>query len=145
MGEPVAVRGRLDRAADALNVPRRRASDKLCSAEGGTDMTNLPSGWNVTRLAGALGAEIRGPDISDVSADDVAAIKALLLEHMVLFFPEQAPSVDAHVAFGRHFGELEGHPNLKNAFLQKLTLFKNPCSSRIHALQEVLLFKKHAS
>lgn len=71
--------------------------------------------WPVERLAGALGAEVRGVDLAHASASDVAAIKSLLLEHLVLFFPDQTISADEHVAFGRHFGRLEGHPNLKNA------------------------------
>lgn len=75
-------------------------------------MTDIPKNWEVTRLAGALGAEIRGPDISNPSEADIEAIKALLLEHMVIFLPEQSPSPEAHIAFGRHFGVLEGHPNL---------------------------------
>ena len=72
----------------------------------------VPSSWEVTRLAGALGAEIRGPDVSNPTDEDLAAIRALLLEHLVIFLPEQAPSPEAHIAFGRHFGRLEGHPNL---------------------------------
>lgn len=78
-----------------------------------TDMTDIPSSWEVRRLAGALGAEVRGPNISNPGDEDFAGIKALLLEHLVLFLPEQSPSPDAHIAFGRHFGDLEGHPNLK--------------------------------
>ena len=74
----------------------------------------VPSSWEVTRLAGALGAEIRGPDVSNPTDEDLAAIRALLLEHLVIFLPEQAPSPEAHIAFGRHFGRLEGHPNLSS-------------------------------
>ena len=44
--------------------------------------------------------------------DDIAALKALLLEHLVIFLPDQSPTPEAHIAFGRHFGHLEGHPNL---------------------------------
>ncbi|MFT7221706.1 MAG: taurine dioxygenase, partial [Candidatus Azotimanducaceae bacterium] len=75
-------------------------------------MSDIPTHWEVTRLAGALGAEIRGPDISRVTEADIKAIKALLIEHLVIFLPDQSPSQSAHVAFGRHFGALEGHPNL---------------------------------
>lgn len=75
-------------------------------------MTAIPSHWEVTRLAGALGAEIRGPDISSISADEIEAIKALLLEHLVIFLPGQSPSQSDHVDFGAQFGPLEGHPNL---------------------------------
>lgn len=70
--------------------------------------------WTIERLSAALGAEITGPDLSDPSPGDIDRIKALLEEHHVLFFPGQNLSADAHVAFGRHFGPLEGHPNLKD-------------------------------
>lgn len=73
------------------------------------------SDWNVTRLAGALGAEVRGANLSSPSDDDIESIKELMNEHMVLFFPEQFLSVEDHVALGKNFGVLEGHPNLKNA------------------------------
>ena len=55
---------------------------------------------------------------------DIAAIKRLLTEHMVLFFPGQQLNEDEHVAFGRHFGELEGHPNLSNPFTKNPELFE---------------------
>ncbi len=88
------------------------------------DGTQIPEGWSVTRLAGALGAEIRGLDISNPSAADIAALKALLLEHLVIFLPDQHPTVDAHVAFGRHFGTIEGHPNLKNPYTPHTEMFE---------------------
>ena len=80
--------------------------------------------WEVTRLAGAIGAEIRGVALASADAEQVAEIKRLLLEHMVVFFPDQQISVDEHVAFGRHFGKLEGHPNLKNPFTEHDELFE---------------------
>jgi taurine dioxygenase len=79
------------------------------------NQTPLPAGWQVTRLSGSLGANIYGPDLKAPSASDITAINALLLEHLVLFFPDQSPSKEQHIAFGRHFGELEGHPNLKES------------------------------
>ena len=51
--------------------------------------------WDVTRLAGALGGEVRGVDLAHVDAADLAAIEALLLEHLVLFFPEIHLTKDA--------------------------------------------------
>lgn len=66
----------------------------------------------VDRLGAALGAEVRGLDLDHATAEDVAAIRALLLEHLVLFFPGQDLSLEGHVALGRLFGELEIHPNL---------------------------------
>ncbi len=80
--------------------------------------------WQVNRLAPALGAEIRGVDLAAPSAEDIADIKALLLENLVIFFPDQAISVDEHVELGRQFGPLEGHPNLKNPYTQHPELFE---------------------
>ena len=80
--------------------------------------------WQVNRLAPALGAEIRGVDLSAPSAEDIADIKALLLENLVIFFPDQAISVDEHVELGRQFGPLEGHPNLKNPYTEHPELFE---------------------
>ncbi len=80
--------------------------------------------WTTTRLAGALGGEVRGVDLAQVSPAEIKQIKQLLLDHQVLFFPGQSLSVEEHVAFGRYFGELEGHPNLKNPFTQHPYLFE---------------------
>ncbi|MGB0619037.1 MAG: TauD/TfdA dioxygenase family protein [Myxococcota bacterium] len=73
-----------------------------------------PEGFEIHRLAGALGAEVRGVDLGALDAAGAAAVERVLLDHHVLFFPEQSPTVDQHIAFGRHYGELEGHPHLVN-------------------------------
>ncbi|MYE25088.1 MAG: taurine dioxygenase [Gammaproteobacteria bacterium] len=80
--------------------------------------------WEVSRLATSLGAEVRGVDLGQAQGGQIEAIRELLLEHLVLFFPEQHLSVEDHVAFGRHFGVLEGHPNLKNPFTDHPELFE---------------------
>jgi taurine dioxygenase len=89
-----------------------------------TEALDVPADWHVTRLAGALGAEVRGIDLSQVTQEDVDRIRSLLLDHLVLFFPDQNISVDDHVAFGRYFGELEGHPHLDNPFTEHPELFE---------------------
>ena len=66
----------------------------------------------VTPLSGSLGAEIRGIDLGRAGPADAEAILALIAEHLVLFFPDQHLTPDEHIAFGRLFGKLEGHPNL---------------------------------
>jgi taurine dioxygenase len=66
----------------------------------------------IERLSGSLGAEVRGATLDQAGPADAVAIRALLLEHQVLFFPGQSLTPDSHIAFGRLFGELESHPNL---------------------------------
>ncbi len=76
-------------------------------------VTRDGSTLEVSRIAGTLGAEVRGLRIAEAAAEDAARIRELLKEHLVLFFPDQNPTPDEHIAFGRLFGELESHPNLK--------------------------------
>lgn len=84
----------------------------------------IPDSWRVQRLAGALGAEVYGIHLAELDDGAFAAVQALLLEHLVLFFPDQHLTVDDHVAFGRRFGPLEAHPNLKNPYTQHPELFE---------------------
>lgn len=79
---------------------------------------------SIERLTTALGAEVRGMSLRGVDAGQVEAIKSLLLEHQVLFFPEQFLDIDAHVALGEHFGPLDAHPNLENPFTQHPQVFE---------------------
>jgi taurine dioxygenase len=66
----------------------------------------------VEPLTCAIGAELSGVNLGVASRDPVmvAQIRALLLEHKVLFFRDQDITRAEHVAFARHFGELEDHP-----------------------------------
>jgi taurine dioxygenase len=73
---------------------------------------SLPDSIKVEPLTCAIGAELSNIDLGAASRDPalVAEIRALLLEHKVLFFREQDITRAEHVAFARHFGELEDHP-----------------------------------
>ena len=66
----------------------------------------------VEPLTCAIGAEISGVHLGAAARDDglFAEIRALLLQHKVLFLRDQDISRAEHVAFARRFGELEGHP-----------------------------------
>ena len=66
----------------------------------------------VRPVAGAIGAEVRGVDLSRALDDDViAAIRAAWLEHLVLFFPDQGLTPQAQLAFASRFGEVtSAHP-----------------------------------
>jgi taurine dioxygenase len=66
----------------------------------------------VERVAPALGAEIHNVALANAAEDDdlFAELRALLLQHKVLFFRDQDISPAAHVAVGRRFGTLVTHP-----------------------------------
>jgi taurine dioxygenase len=71
-------------------------------------------GIEIRRLAGALGAEIGGVDLSeDLSDRAIAEIRAALIEHQVIFFRDQDLTPDEHARFGRRFGPLNVHPYVK--------------------------------
>ena len=52
---------------------------------------------DVRRLSGSLGAEVRGLPLAKAGPGDADRLKALLLEHLVLFFPDQHLSPDEHI------------------------------------------------
>jgi taurine dioxygenase len=66
----------------------------------------------VRGLTCAIGAELSNVSLADAARDDglFAEIRALLLQHKVLFLRDQDISRADHVAFARRFGELEDHP-----------------------------------
>ncbi len=65
---------------------------------------------SVNRIAGALGAEISGVDLSQPLDDGVIAeIRRALIEHLVIFFRDQHLTPEQHLAFGRRFGRLQVH------------------------------------
>lgn len=66
----------------------------------------------VQPLTCAIGAELHNVNLGRASHDPalMGEIRTLLLKHRVLFFRDQDFSRAEHVAFARHFGELEDHP-----------------------------------
>jgi len=70
----------------------------------------MTSKITVSPLTPAIGAEIGNIDLRQVSGDDIADIRAALLEYKVIFFRDQTLSQEEHIAFARQFGELEIHP-----------------------------------
>jgi taurine dioxygenase len=68
----------------------------------------------VRRAAGALGAEVRGIQLSpDLPEATIAHLRRLWLEHSVLFFRDQDLPPTAFAAFARRFGEVVHYPFLK--------------------------------
>jgi taurine dioxygenase len=70
------------------------------------------SALKVEPLTCTIGAEILNVNIGEATrdADIMDEIRSLLLKHKVIFFRDQDISRADHVAFARHFGELEDHP-----------------------------------
>lgn len=67
---------------------------------------------DIRPIAGALGAEIFGLDLSRPLADSVFIdVYQALLDHLAIFFPNQKPlSPGQHAAFAARFGEIDRAP-----------------------------------
>ena len=77
-------------------------------------MRNALNGLRFHRISGSLGAEVSGVDLSDEIADrTISAIRAGLLEHLVLIFRDQSLDPRSLAAFARRFGTLNRHPYVK--------------------------------
>ena len=68
----------------------------------------------IKKLTEHIGAEISDIRIDSLEQSEVDEIKEAWLAHKVLVFRNQPISVEAHIAFGKHFGELEIHPFADN-------------------------------
>jgi taurine dioxygenase len=73
------------------------------------------AGLSVAPCGPVLGAEVSGLRIDGSIDDDVAeALRALLLQHKVLFFRDLDLDYNQHLALARVWGALEGHPVIKH-------------------------------
>ncbi len=74
---------------------------------------NSADGLQITPRHTLIGAEVRGLDLAlELDQDMLAALHDAWMQHLLLIFPDQNISDEAHIAFGRRFGELEVHPSL---------------------------------
>jgi taurine dioxygenase len=64
----------------------------------------------VKRLSPYIGGEVSGIDLTQpVSDDQIAQIKAALIEHGVIFFRDQPIDIPTQIALARRFGNLQIH------------------------------------
>lgn len=87
----------------------------------------MPQTLDIRPVAGALGAEIGGADLShDLSDDTIAQIRQALLDHLVIFFRDQDITPDQHLTFAKHFGEIVEYPLVKGleGYPQIMTVVK---------------------
>lgn len=69
---------------------------------------------DIRRIAGAIGAEVHGVDLSATLADDtVAALRRALLDHLVIFFRDQDLPPARFLALARRFGTPIEYPFVK--------------------------------
>jgi taurine dioxygenase len=99
---PKRARAQLDEVAQA-----RRGCQ-----HGGVTLSRSRVDLHVSPLSPTVGAEIHGIDCAaDLDDDVVSAIRAVWLERLVVFFPDQRLDDESQIAFARRFGELtESHP-----------------------------------
>lgn len=66
----------------------------------------------VSKASGALGGFVIGASLEDVASSDAVyqRVRALLVEHEVLFFRDQPQDPQVFAAFAKSFGEVLGHP-----------------------------------
>jgi taurine dioxygenase len=70
-----------------------------------------PGTLEIRRIAGALGAEVRGVDLAKpVSHQQVSELRRAWLEHLVLFFRDQPLTPGQFMAFARTWGEPIEYP-----------------------------------
>jgi taurine dioxygenase len=68
----------------------------------------------VSKIAGALGAEVHGLDLSKpLSGEAVAEVRRVFLEHLVIFFRNQNLTSEQFLAFSRTMGRPIEYPLLK--------------------------------
>lgn len=67
----------------------------------------------VAPIAGALGAEISGIDLTNLDEETVAEIRHAFLKHSVVFFRDQDLTPETQMAFGKMFGDLNRHSYVK--------------------------------
>jgi taurine dioxygenase len=68
---------------------------------------------NIKLLSGALGAEVNGISLKDLSDQNFKVINELLLEHKVIFFRNQKITTEEHKMLAKKFGPLEKHAYVK--------------------------------
>ena len=67
----------------------------------------------VKPIAGACGAEIGGVDLRELDDETFADIHDAWLEHLVVFFRDQALTPEQQITFAKRFGAIHHHPFMK--------------------------------
>ncbi len=87
----------------------------------------------VERIAGSLGAEVAGVDLSqDLPEPVLAEIRRALLDNLVIFFRDQHLTPDRQLAFARRWGEIHLHPYMQGMadWPEVLEIRKTPADTK---------------
>ena len=71
---------------------------------------NQPVQLDIRPLTPALGAEVFGVELSNLSGPQLEAVHTALLNYQVIFFRDQRMSFEQHIEVGKRFGSLHVHP-----------------------------------
>lgn len=101
----------------------------------------------VKLLAGTIGAEIRGIDLTQPITESIGdEIRQLLLEHQVIFFRDQDLEPAQHKALAELFGPLDFHPAYPSVegFPEIMILESTPeVPSKIDTWHSDMTFRQH--
>lgn len=97
--------------------------------------TEQSSPLTCTRLAGALGAELRGLDLRrELTDDEVLFVREAIAEHLVVFLRDQDLTDEQHLAFAQRFGRPSIYPIAAAAGSTKvLTFIEEDATKRSNA------------
>ena len=85
------------------------------------------------RIAGSIGAEVTGVDVTrDLDDPVLAELRAALLDHQMIFLRDQAMTPDRLLAFARRWGEIHLHPFMAGMadHPEVLEIVKTPADKR---------------
>jgi taurine dioxygenase len=88
---------------------------------------------DVQKIAGSLGAEVHGVDLStDVSDEVLAEIRAALLDNLVIAIRDQDITPGQQLAFARRWGEIHLHPFMQGMedYPEILAIIKRPADKK---------------
>ncbi|MAT95332.1 MAG: taurine dioxygenase [Halioglobus sp.] len=103
--------------------------------------------FDVTPIAGALGAEIRGIDLrEELQPQQAAQIRRLLVEHQVIFFRDQDIAPARQKALALTFGPLQTHPAYDTVpGFPEITILESTAQrpTKIEAWHSDMTFRRH--
>ena len=64
-------------------------------------------GWDIRRLSGHLGAELRGVALKGADSPELDSVKQALFAHGVVVLPDQHLTPEDHIRLAEHFGPID--------------------------------------